>query len=91
MSKIHADHIEAFSAGKDSNICNVLLTHPKCNVGKKDMSLDDYRQTDKSIRRRKKHIKNIDDYLEALRLWNKEYKLDMYKTLRRYARNDSKT
>jgi hypothetical protein len=85
IGKIHAEHIEAYSAGKKSKLSNVLLAHPKCNAEKKDMSLDEYRETSKSQKRRKTQKKNITSYRQALKEWNKAYRLDIYSRLMKYA------
>jgi 5-methylcytosine-specific restriction endonuclease McrA len=88
IGKIHAEHIEAYSSGKKSKLSNVLLAHPKCNAEKKDMTLDEYRETTKSQKRRKKQKKNIMSYRQALKEWNKAYKLDIYSRLMKFAKAD---
>lgn len=88
IGKIHADHIEAYCAGKESKLSNVLLAHPRCNSEKKDMTLDEYRETSKSQKRRKLQKKNIIAYRQALKAWNKAYKLDIYSQLMKYAKAD---
>ncbi len=88
ISKIHAEHIEAYSSGKKSKLSNVLLAHPRCNCEKKDMSLEEYRETPKSQNRRKAQKKNIALYRKSLKEWNKAYKIDIYSRLMRFSRND---
>lgn len=88
ISKIHAEHIEAYSTGKESKLSNVLLAHPKCNAEKKNMSLDEYRETAKSQKRRKTQKKNIMAYRQALKEWNKAYRIDIYSRLLRFSKAD---
>ena len=88
IGKIHAEHIEAYSTGKESKLSNVLLAHPRCNAEKKDMSLDEYRETTKSQKRRKTQKKNIVAYRQALKEWNKAYRLDVYPQLMKLAKSD---
>ena len=88
ISKIHAEHIEAYSSGKKSKLSNVLLAHPRCNSEKKDMSLEEYRETPESQKRRKAQKKNITLYRKSLKEWNKAYKLDIYLRLMRFSRDD---
>jgi len=88
LSKIHAEHIEAYSSGKKSKLSNVLLAHPRCNFEKKDMSLEVYRETPKSLKRRRAQRKNIGLYRQSLKEWNKAYRLDIYSRLMRYSKND---
>ena len=88
FKKTHAEHIGPYSSGKQSKLSNILLAHPECNSEKKDMSLEQYRQTKSSIKRRKGNKKNIGEYLKALKEWNSEYKLDMYRKLVRFAKTD---
>jgi 5-methylcytosine-specific restriction endonuclease McrA len=88
ISKIHADHIEAYSSGNASKFSNILLAHPKCNSEKKNMTLDEYRVTTKSINRRRRQKKNIPVFRQALKNWNKEYKLDIYSRLMKFAKTD---
>ena len=88
IGKIHAEHIESYTSGKESELNNILLAHPKCNTEKKDRSLDEYRADPKSQKRRKKHQKNIMAYRQALKEWNKAYKLDKYSRLVKYAKYD---
>jgi hypothetical protein len=88
IGKIHAEHIEAYATGKESKLSNVLLAHPKCNAEKKDMSIDEYRETPKSQKRRKAQKKNIMAYCQALKEWNKAYTLDIYSRLMKFAKSD---
>lgn len=88
IGKIHAEHIEAYSSGKKSKLSNVLLAHPKCNSEKKDMSLEEYRETPKLQKRRKKQKKNIVAYRRSLKEWNKAYRLDIYSRLMTFAKSD---
>ena len=64
---IHAEHIESFNSGKESELSNILLAHSKCNAGKKDLTLEEYRETKKSQKRRKSHEKYIEEYRDALK------------------------
>jgi hypothetical protein len=89
LSKIHAEHIEAYSKGKKSKLGNVLLAHPRCNVEKRSMTLEEYRETPKSQQRRRVHKKNIPDYRQSLKKWNKAYKLDIYSKLMRFSKKDT--
>jgi 5-methylcytosine-specific restriction endonuclease McrA len=86
--KIHAEHIEPYIAGKESELENILLAHPRCNAEKKDMSIDEYRVTPKSQKRRKTQKKNIMAYRQALKEWNKAYGLDIYSKLMKFAKSD---
>jgi hypothetical protein len=52
------------------------------------MSLDEYRATPKSQKRRKTNKKNIIIYRQALKEWNKAYKLDIYSRLTKFAKVD---
>jgi 5-methylcytosine-specific restriction endonuclease McrA len=88
IDKIHAEHIEPYSAGNESKLSNILLAHPKCNTEKKAMSIDKYRAKPKSQKRRKTHKKNIMAYRQALKEWNKAYKLDSYSRLMKFAKAD---
>jgi 5-methylcytosine-specific restriction endonuclease McrA len=88
IGKIHAEHIEAKITGGKSNLNNVLLAHPKCNVEKKEMTLDEYRATPKSQKRRKNHKKNILAYCQALKEWNKAYGVDKYLRRMKFAKPD---
>jgi len=88
IGQIHAEHIEAYNSGKKSKLSNVLLAHPKCNAEKKDITLEEYRETTKSQKRRKKQKKNIMLYRQALKEWNKAYKLDIYLKLMQFADSD---
>lgn len=90
LKRIHAEHIESFSSGKKSRLSNILLAHPKCNSEKKDMSLEEYRETRKSQKRRKSRKKHINKYLLALKEWNRAYRLDLYRKLMRFAKADAK-
>lgn len=87
-SRIHAEHIEAFNSGKDTELSNILLAHAICNSEKKGMTLEVYRSKPKSIKRRKANKKNIEEYRGALKEWNKAYPLDNYHRLMKYAKSD---
>ena len=88
IGKIHAEHIKAHSIGGKSKKSNILLAHQKCNVEKKDMSIDEYRKTQKSLKRRKAQKNNIIAYRQSLKEWNKAYELDIYKRLMKFAKVD---
>lgn len=90
MKSIHAEHIVAYSAGKEGKMSNILLAHPKCNSEKKDMTLEEYRETKKSQKRRKSHKKHVGKYRQALKEWNSAYPLDLYKKLIKFAKADAK-
>ena len=86
--KIHAEHIEPYIAGKESELENILLAHPRCNAEKKDRELDEYREDPKSQKRRKTQKKNIMAYRQALKEWNKAYTLAIYSRLMKFAKSD---
>lgn len=89
--KVHADHIEPYVSGNTTGLQNILLTHQKCNAEKKNLILEVYRETEKSISRRTKNKKNVEDFVEKLRLWNHDYKLINYNKLRKFAKIDAST
>jgi hypothetical protein len=87
--KIDAEHIEAYMAGGKGKFSNILLAHKRCNAEKKAMSLETYRETPKSQKRRKTNKKNITDYRQALKEWNNNaYPLDIYSRLMKFAKID---
>jgi uncharacterized protein with ParB-like and HNH nuclease domain len=87
------EHIKPFSKGKKgskSTFRNILLAHKKCNSEKSSMSLEEYRKSDKSIKKRIKNKCNIKQYLNCLKKWNKYHPLQSYKKLIKYAREDKR-
>ena len=83
-----AEHIASHSGGSKSNFRNILLAHRKCNGEKLNRTLEDYRTSKKLMRRIRKNRVNIQDYLKALRKWNKRYRLGEYRKLVKYAKED---
>ena len=88
--EVHGEHIKSFKRGHKSTFSNILLAHSKCNSQKATKSLEDYRKQKKSILRRKKNKENIKEYLKCLREWNKDFPLQTYKKLVKYAKKDKK-
>jgi hypothetical protein len=87
------EHIKPFSKGtkgSKSTFRNILLSHKKCNSEKSSMSLEEYRNSKKSIKKRIKNKGNIRHYLSCLRKWNKYHSLQSYKKLIKYARDDKR-
>jgi uncharacterized protein with ParB-like and HNH nuclease domain len=87
---VHGEHIKPFSTKKNTSSNNILLAHSICNHKKSSSPLEEYRNTNYSIRKRKKYINNINSYLNRLKNWNKDYPLKDYKNLVIYAKKDIK-
>ncbi len=88
--KVVPEHIGPFKRGFMSKFYNILLACKKCNGKKLAKSLDEYRSTTHSLKRRLRHKKNIKHYLKELEGWNSKYKLKWYKQLVRFAEGDNK-
>ncbi len=84
------EHINPFSKGSNSNFRNILLAHKICNSEKSAMRLEEYRKSIKFIKRRRLNKINIPDYLRCLKSWNKYYRMQGYKRLVKYAKEDKK-
>jgi len=89
-NKISAEHIDSFNSGSDTKLSNILPAYKIYNNQKRAMNLEEYRQTDRSIKIRRRNKNNITEYLECLKKWNRTYPLDKYRLLRKYALKDKK-
>ena len=87
------EHIKPFSKGakgSNSTFKNILLAHKKCNSEKSTKSLEEYRESNKSIKKRIQNKRNIRLYLKCLKKWNKYHPLHSYKKLVKYAKDDKR-
>ncbi len=85
------EHIKPFSKGakgSNSTFRNILLAHKKCNSEKSAKNLDEYRKSEKSIKRIVQNKNNIGSYLKCLKSWNEYYPIQSYKKLVNCAKKD---
>jgi len=90
FTNIHGEHIKSYKTGNISTYNNILLAHRKCNSEKSWKKLEEYRQQEKSILKRKKNKENIKQYIRCLNDWNKTFPIHNYKKLVKFAEKDKK-